>query len=60
MTPGDRSRPVARSCLNGPAKRIYRSLYSNTVGGGGTGTRFLKSALLIATIIETNIMTFFS
>lgn len=34
MTPGDRSRPVARSCLNGSAKRIYRSLYSNRVGGG--------------------------
>lgn len=34
MTPGDRSRPEARGCLNGTAKRIYRSLYSNRVGGG--------------------------
>lgn len=46
MTRGDRSRPVARSCLNGTAKRIYRSLYSNRVGGGRHWDTVFKDCII--------------
>lgn len=46
MTRGDRSRPVARSCLNGTAKRIYRSLYSNRVGGGSHWDTAFKECII--------------